>query len=70
MKPPLICLMGPTASGKKTCCRKLVAFVFIELAARVGIEDGADWGPYIRANVSSEWASSAARKFRSWLPIT
>ncbi len=46
----LVIVNGPTASGKKTCCRKLVANQLPEVAARIGIEDGADWGPYVHAN--------------------
>jgi hypothetical protein len=46
----LVIVNGPTASGKKTCCRKLVANELPGVAARVGIDDGADWGPYVHAN--------------------
>jgi len=46
----LVIVNGPTASGKKTCCRKLVANELPEVAQRVGIVDGADWGPYVHAN--------------------
>jgi len=46
----LVVVNGPTASGKKTCCRKLVANELPEVAARIGIEDGAEWGPYVHAN--------------------
>lgn len=46
----LVVVNGPTSAGKKTCCRKLVANELPEVAARVGIEDGAEWGPYVHAN--------------------
>ena len=46
----LVIVNGPTSAGKKTCCRRLVANDLPEVAARVGIEDGADWGPYVHAN--------------------
>lgn len=46
----LIVVNGPTSAGKKTLCRKLVGNELPEVAARVGIEDGSEWGPYVHAN--------------------
>ena len=46
----LVVVTGPTSAGKKTLCRRLVGDEIPELAARIGIERGAEWGPYVHAN--------------------
>lgn len=46
----LVIVTGPTASGKKTLCRQLTTNALPEVAARVGIEDGQQWSPYVHAN--------------------
>ncbi len=46
----LIVVNGPTSAGKKTLCRKLVGDELPEVAARVGIDRGSEWGPYVHAN--------------------
>jgi 2-polyprenyl-3-methyl-5-hydroxy-6-metoxy-1,4-benzoquinol methylase len=46
----LVVVTGPTASGKKTLLRKLQANQIPEVARRAGIEDGAQWQPYVHAN--------------------
>jgi len=58
----LVIVTGPTASGKKTLCRRLVANEIAPLSSRIGIEDGADWGPHVHAN--RLWQPSAPHRER------
>ena len=46
----LVVVTGPTSAGKKTLCNRQIANDLPDLNARVGIEDGAEWGPRVHAN--------------------